>query len=342
MLGRYTDLNQLISIIIPVYNAEKYISRCIESLLKQTYNNLEIILVNDSSTDGSLAVCEEYANKDPRVFVYSKDNEGAGLARNYGITKANGILIGFCDADDCVEPDMYERMVNVMNEEKCDLVYCLHVHNFVPVTRTNEKKIFSNEQIWDLAIGEVGTKPENKRDVLYDSAVWGGLYKRTIITDNKIKFLSERTVGSEDLIFNLEYLRYCNRAVRLMDELYRHCDNDQSLTHSKKYYDLNSEIRLYNEIFRVLQSYGQNDFKIELNRCLIKRIRLIVMCIGKATNIYNIIENVREVREIFNDSFIRRIVKTYPGYKLPVKQFVFFVCMRYRIAIAAMLLGKMS
>ena len=112
----------LISIIVPVYNIEQYLPRCIESILKQTYTNLELILVDDGSTDKSGEICDSYANLDSRVRVHHKENGGSSSARNAGILLAKGQYVGFVDSDDYIEDDMYKRMVEAAKESGCNII----------------------------------------------------------------------------------------------------------------------------------------------------------------------------------------------------------------------------
>lgn len=111
-----------ISIIVPVYNIEEYLPRCIESILNQTYTNFQLILVNDGSKDSSGTICDEYAIKDERVVVFHKENGGSSSARNVGIEAATGEYLGFVDSDDYIEPDMYEKMIAAMDETGCNIV----------------------------------------------------------------------------------------------------------------------------------------------------------------------------------------------------------------------------
>ena len=114
----------MISIIVPVYNAELYLDRCINSVLNQTYKEFELILIDDGSTDSSLSICYDYASKDSRIVVLSKKNEGAGLARNEGLKIAKGDYIGFVDSDDYISPDMYREMYRKAIENDADIVQC--------------------------------------------------------------------------------------------------------------------------------------------------------------------------------------------------------------------------
>jgi glycosyltransferase involved in cell wall biosynthesis len=114
----------MISVIIPCYNSEKYLRECVESVLRQTYADLEIILVEDGSTDATSAICDEYASRDLRVTVLHKKNGGLSDARNAGIRLSKGEYIGFVDSDDWVEPDMFEALYNGLTLNDCDMSVC--------------------------------------------------------------------------------------------------------------------------------------------------------------------------------------------------------------------------
>ena len=119
------DEKTLISIIVPVYRTEKYLDRCVESIVNQTYKNLEIILVDDGSPDDCPKMCDEWAKKDKRIKVIHKENGGVSSARNIGIKSAKGKYIGFVDSDDYIEKEMYESLIDVLNKNKnLDYIYC--------------------------------------------------------------------------------------------------------------------------------------------------------------------------------------------------------------------------
>ncbi|KGQ46859.1 glycosyltransferase family 2 protein [Gallibacterium anatis] len=137
--------SELISIIVPVYNAATYLKRCLNSLLHQTYNNIEILLINDGSTDNSLEICQEYARKDDRIKVFSQKNSGAGAARNLGITRARGEYIGFVDSDDWVCEDMYQYLYEIMNQYETDIAIlshcrCKSIEDSIDIVKNENKK----------------------------------------------------------------------------------------------------------------------------------------------------------------------------------------------------------
>ena len=120
-------MNPLISVIVPVYNVEEYLDRCVESIVNQTYHNLEIILVDDGSTDSSGAKCDEWAKKDNRIVVIHKENGGQASARNKALQIAKGDLIGFVDSDDYIDSTMYEKLKGCLNINNCDIVECTKI-----------------------------------------------------------------------------------------------------------------------------------------------------------------------------------------------------------------------
>lgn len=141
----------MITVIVPIYNTEKYLKRCIDSIINQTYTNLEIILVDDGSTDNSSIICKEYEKNDNRIKYYKKKNEGQGQARNYGLERAKGDWISFVDSDDWIEKDMYKDMIEASKEYKSDLVICgwYRNHGFKQIEQPCPQKAqkYNNEEL---------------------------------------------------------------------------------------------------------------------------------------------------------------------------------------------------
>lgn len=185
--------NELISVIVPVYNMEKYLERCVDSILRQTYKELEIILVDDGSTDSSPEMCDEYAKKDARIKVVHKENGGLSDARNAGLVVAAGDYIGYVDSDDWIEDDMYERMYRACVENEAQLCVCRYFSEYsdkregggngacVPLTRDELLRIYIGghddyviyNSVWsklfrrDLVDGMFFPKGRNSEDIMY-------------------------------------------------------------------------------------------------------------------------------------------------------------------------------
>lgn len=200
-----------ISVIIPVYNTGKYLAKCVNSILCQTYQNLEILIIDDGSEEYTAAVCDELSKKDSRISVFHKQNEGVSVARNFGIEKATGDYIGFVDSDDWVDNDMYGSMLSVMQGYHTDIVYC-------DMKTVLKNKIIENEFISKKKVSIFDTKkifPETLCLIAGSACV--GLYKYRIIKNlnfpEKLKF-------SEDRYFNLRAIAKSNSFCYLKIPLY--------------------------------------------------------------------------------------------------------------------------
>ena len=229
---------ELISIIVPVYKVEKYLKRCVDSLICQTYKNLEIILVDDGSPDSCPQLCDEYAKKDSRIKVIHKQNGGVSSARNEGLKFAHGEYIGFVDSDDYVHPSMYEKLIDCIHKNQCQIATCRFSH--VNEKGTEKKHIEKSleEFVKTKSIEYFFTRSTDYsrgKEVFSDHnimcAVWKCLYKKNILED--ICF-SEDICITEDLLFNVNVL-IKNPEIKMgfVDEsLYYYFAREQSLSRS--------------------------------------------------------------------------------------------------------------
>lgn len=177
-----------ISVIVPIYNVEKYVEQCIDSILEQTYKNLEIILIDDGSTDLSSSICDEYAKRDDRIVLIHKENGGAASAKNVGLRIATGEYVSFVDGDDYLEPDAYEYMVSKLIDEEADIVHCNHRDVYKEnqndrIIITNETNVGSKEYLVDFT----------KKWI--NSLLWDKLYRRKIF--NNIYFEEGHKIDDE-------------------------------------------------------------------------------------------------------------------------------------------------
>lgn len=227
------NYNPKLSIIVPIYNAEKYLSRCIDSILAQTFKSFELLLIDDGSKDKSGEICDTYAKNDNRVKVIHKINEGAGIARNVGLSIAEGEYVGFVDADDYVSADMFKILFNEAKTEKYDAVFC-GVNNVmdngsITKTFTSDRRVYENDIL--LYIADMISASPMQKDISNESvAVWNGIYLIDIIKRNNINFKSERQVLSEDTLFNVEFLLSCKKVRKISTALCFHCYNETSLS----------------------------------------------------------------------------------------------------------------
>lgn len=205
----------MVSIIVPVYNAFQYLNRCIESLVNQTINDIEIILIDDGSTDDSLLICREWASKDKRIVVIEQENSGVSSARNVGLDNAKGDYIMFVDSDDYMLPQMCEKMIATIESKKADLVVCGTTETGGGYWRPVANKDYTFTQL-----------KENFVELLHTellSPPWNKIFKRAIIGEQR--FREDITFG-EDLMFNLGYIDKCNKVSFIKESPFFHEKNN--------------------------------------------------------------------------------------------------------------------
>lgn len=257
-------MSNLISVIVPVYNVEKQINDTLNSLINQTYKNLEIILVDDGSTDNSGKICDEFANKDKRIKVFHKENGGASNARNFGLRHSAGEYINFIDSDDYIELDAYERLINIINTHNPDVIrYSLDEEKNGVITK--QRFVFEKDGIIekDLVI-----------DAYLNNKVQGGMpnifFKRSLLDDG-LK-IDESIVIGEDLLFTFEIMCKAQTIYFTSDCLYHYRDNNASLTKSKANYikNLNDYILIYFKLIELLKKYdiytNEKDVEVATSR----------------------------------------------------------------------------
>lgn len=210
-------MNSKISIIVPVYKVEAYIHKCVDSILNQTFKDFEIILINDGSPDNCGHICDEYAKKDDRVKVIHKENGGLSDARNAGLNIARGDYVGFVDSDDWIEPDMYELLYNMCEENQCDIANCtstIHFKHKVVKNGTHSLEIHNRKQAMEFML----------KGELYDEVVWTKLFKRSLLED--IRF----SVGIiyEDTAFTYKVIHKSERVCCIGAPKYHYIKRDDS------------------------------------------------------------------------------------------------------------------
>ena len=231
-------IKEKISIIVPVYNVEAYLERCVESILKQTYTNLEILLVNDGSTDKSGELCDKLALRDHRIRVIHKENGGLSDARNRGIDEASSNLIGFIDSDDYIDEDMYETLYRQMVASKADLSMCGHydVYHQIPEKQVAEIKT------WEL-MPEEAIKMVMEAKILSVTAV-NKLYKKALF--EQLRFRIGKI--AEDAFIMVDLIHQCSKVVATNEKKYYYVHRENSITTQK--FSL--------KFLNVIEAYEQN------------------------------------------------------------------------------------
>lgn len=212
-------LNPLVSIIIPVYNAEKFIEQMIRSVMVQTYRNLEILIVDDGSTDSSPEICKGLQQNDSRISIITQINQGPSVARNNGIDNAHGKYVLFFDADDYIEPQMVTMLVESAEKNSVDLVIC---GVYLEVVRNGKVQVYKKSEPSAIIRPNKAVKTYYIRTMLHNSiyTLWNKLYKLDIIKQFTIQFDPKVNFG-EDLIFNLDYI-YNSQSLSILSKCYYH------------------------------------------------------------------------------------------------------------------------
>lgn len=234
-------MEDLVSVVIPVFNAEQFLDRCLKSIISQTYKKLEIILINDGSSDNSLKVCEKWSQTDERIKVIHKENAGAGMARNDGILSAKGKYIMFVDSDDYIDEKTVEKCVFDAQKNDADLVMLGRCEVLADGNKKN-KPVTTSKLLFD---GESVLSEILPGLFVYEKgigiSVWGKLFRLDRIKDNGILFKSERELFSEDAYFLLELFKHIQKVKIIPENLYYYCNNENSFsrTYKKEHTKLN-------------------------------------------------------------------------------------------------------
>lgn len=308
-------MNPLVSIIVPVYNVESYIQKCLDSIVNQTYKNLEIILIDDGSTDNSGKICDEYAKLDKRIIVKHNTNKGVSHTRNYGINLSNGEYLSFIDSDDYVNLDYIENLLNPIIEEDYDLTICNLDHIFTNNVKNNivDIKLLSQNYYDDFYVLNIlRITPCNK------------LFKTKIISSFKIKF-NENISYSEDCLFNYEYAKYVKKYKYVNKVMYHYCHiRENSLSSKKNINAFNDAMLALSYEKRFLEQYNVKKKEIILTNSAIGHISTFKVLKNEQGAQYKIFyERVQKIRSIVGSYF----------YHDELKRKLVSICLKYNIIL---------
>lgn len=275
-----------VSVIVPVYNVEKYLARCLDSLINQTLKDIEIICINDGSSDSSSQILEKYSNNDTRITVINQENQGLSMARNNGIKQSNGKYLGFVDSDDWIDLDFFEKLYNAAEKHNCDIAAAgiIRLHKF-------NKKFhlkFENETV---------TNDINKKFELCDvpelSYVWNKIYKKEAFLKNGLIF--EEGIFFEDVIMTPKILFYLGKLVTVPDTYYYYWRNPNSIVATRSEKVNNDSVYAHNKAAEFIK---EHNIDISSHEPVTKRYKIFGMTIlkirqkgkKKTTSLFNIIK----------------------------------------------------
>lgn len=336
-----------ISIIVPIYNVEKYLERCIQSLLNQTLRDIEIIMVDDESPDDCPQLCDIYASQDQRIKVIHKKNEGLGYARNTGLEIASGEYIAFVDSDDYVDINMYEKLYQIAQKNNLDTVFSnfntVDQHqNIHKVLQQKEFHIYKNEDIKnDLLLNMIASDVNIKKERSIDMSVWRAIYSREIITSHQIKFESERVFMSEDIIFHIDYLSHAKAVGLVPQAYYYYAVNPESLTKKIRTDRFEKSKVLHTEIIkRGLKYKLPSSFKQRADRFFIGYARSNIKNLCKSSLPLSTKRTI--ILNICKDNYWNRIYNHYPINKMPFQHKFFLLSIKFHFFALLYLLSKLK
>ena len=338
------------SIIVPVYNVENYIERCLNSLVNQTFKDIEIITINDGSTDKSLELLNKYAKEDIRISVIDLGDEGVSYCRNLGIEKANGKYIMFVDSDDWIDSSMVEVMYKKAEENKLDLVMCSYIREFKDHSK---EKIFNlpqeiiykdNEVKNELLRKLVGPiKEELSNPEMLDAlgTVWGKLYRADILKENKIKFVDLKEIGSaEDTLFNIFTFNYLKKLMFLNKPMYHYWrDNLKSVTSQ-----YNPKLKEQRKVFfkYISDFIKENNFEQVFEEALNNRICTSVLGLGliecSKNNKISRINKIKNIKIIINEEYIRNAYKNLELKYFSIHWRIFYFFIKNKMSFCSYLM----
>lgn len=325
-------MNGKVCIVIPVYNTEKYLECCINSVLNQTYKNLQIILVNDGSTDESTIICNSFKEKDDRISVIHKENEGLGLTRNVGMMEANAEYITFLDSDDWIENNHIENLVKYMIKHKCDLVIggnckCSNEGNILENTNLPYYGEFDRNKINEkIKLSIIAADDTSKKDLGIPMSVCFNLYKLEIIKQNNIIFGSEREYVSEDLFFNLAYLSNANKILLSKENGYFYRFNPASITRK---FDEKQFERILSYYVKLMNDdnldKSNKDIENRIKRSTIAKIRNLLMLLIGSNNTFRY--KLKTMNKILGNDISKEIFEDYSisHYRLSLRITSYFM-----------------
>lgn len=326
--------NNTVSVIVPVYNTGKYLSKCVESLIKQSLKNIEIILVDDGSTDGSSLLCDKYKLIDERIIVIHKKNQGLGYARNTGLNAASGEYITFVDSDDYLDIDSLEKLYCMAVSNQLDICYgsfCFEKLNGSSFRKYEVKNITVFEEKKDInqfLLNMIGPLPDYKRDVKYAVSVCKAIFRLNLIKENNYHFNNERNIASEDLLFHLKIFPSVKKVGLLPICYYHYCERENSITKTfseDKFRCIESCIKY---VKTTLSSYfSTNEYMIHYQRFLFLSLRGVLSKEFERSDI-NFFKKLFMISLRCSNNSYKDLFDNYPYHKLPFAKAFLYICMK--------------
>lgn len=331
----------LVSIIVPVYNVEKYLQQCVDSLVSQTYKNIEILLIDDGSKDNSGQMCNQFSEQYTNVMSFHKKNSGLGLTRNFGLERINGDYVTFVDSDDYLRQDAIQKLVDGLDDGQNDTV----IGGFTKITddgkelyiETYPEEVINNGLVYSRLFNRMLGSSPDRHDSIKPS-VWNALYSVKIIQEHNLHFVSERELISEDIVWDSDYYRYSKSVKVIPSSSYYYRYNPTSLSQTYKPDRFARSIKFYGYMIgKMSKTEIAEDAWLRQTRNLFVAVRT---CLSQGTNRpYSKIH--RSVVEICSNLVLQDAITKYPIRRLGIRQRFFILMIKYKCANILSILAKM-
>ncbi len=341
-------MKPLITIIVPVYNTEKYLEECLNSIFNQTLKDIEVICVNDESPDNSREILQRFYEKHDNMRIIDQKNSGVSIARNNALKLAKAPYIMFVDSDDTIGTRICETAYKKMQEHNADVVMYSHslVYNNAIHPRQElgeQEKIFEEQECHSILYRRFFGLSSKEMDIIERqdalSPIWSKLYKKSIIEENNIEFYDIRKIGSfEDGLFNLQYFGFCKKAVYLPDCLYFYRRDNQNSVTTKYRENLPKQWdTLFELIGEEIDKNNLGDMFQEAlsNRIAISSIGLGLNAIAKKCNVF---AHISMLHNIISKKEYQESIKKMRYKNMPIHWKLFFICCRYKLSLFVVLL----
>lgn len=336
MYSKEAAVSITISVIIPVYNVEKYLHRCVESILQQTFQDFEIILVDDGSRDNSGEICDEYAKKDTRIKVIHKNNARVSAARNDGMKIANGKYISFIDSDDWIEPEMYQNMIKKAEELNLDFIMCDYIKRSPGYEDKRTQPIRGGYYSKDDIKKELFSCLIMFENVEFPPTIsnWVCLFNLEFLKKNNITY-DEDVYYAEDSIFGSKVMYNANNFYYFKKHYYYNYffnPNSTTNTYDKEKWDekWDSYIKINNKLGDYFSKNTEYDFSRQIR---INMLYFTLRAIGEIEH-YDISHNhkIKMIRLTMNHPKVRDIFQKFKLPKVTWKHTVVFIIIKYKLA----------
>ncbi len=337
----------LVTVVVPVYGVEQYLDRCVRSIVGQTYQNLEILLIDDGSPDRCPQLCDTWAGKDSRIRVIHQANAGLGMARNTGIENAAGDYLCFVDSDDRLQPDAVA--LSLLTAQKTGAEYVLYGMSQVDrrgnrtgsAAETDLKQFYSGLEIQEAMLPELlCPKREHRESVRFSLSACQALFSMNLIHRTGWRFCSEREIISEDIYSLLDLFRHIQKAAIVKKTLYDYYHNDGSLTHVYRP-DRYEKIRYcYEKCMELCDSCGYSDaVRKSCGQILLNNTFAALK--QEAASAASIPEKRKRIRSILDDDLLQKALREKERKYLNLKKRIFFFAMEKKIDLLCYFLLKL-